>query len=200
MANQQMTPEEQMDKQHQQSMEQRQQQLAAQMARERSQETVRNPNFHSEIGDADVDSDQFDWISDEFGPTFSKAHTHGHFHEDYGLERDILQPNVVERLIAESNPGRSLRENPRLLALAQGIRGSEQYPNPTDDPAFRKPMTAAERRVAREAGKVATVQQSLGADGKGIDSQTTVKTENETITSESEEKRGLRQRIGGVFR
>ena len=106
----------------------------------------------------------------------------------------------MERLIAESNPGRSLRENPRLLALAQGIRGSEQYPNPTDDPAFRTPMTAAERRVAREAGKVATVQQSLGADGKGIDSQTTVKTENETITSESEEKRGLRQRIGGVFR
>ena len=61
-------------------------------------------------------------------------------------------------------------------------------------------MTAAERRAVREGGKVATVQQSLGADGKGIDSQTTVKTENETITSESEQKRGLRQRIGGVFK
>jgi len=200
MSKQDMTRKEQMDRQHEMSMQQNQQQLAAQMARERSQETVRNPNFHSEIGDPDVDSEQYDWVTAEFGPTFSKAQIHGNFHEDFGLERDILNPNLAERIIAESNPGETLRQDHELLALAQGIKGTEQYPNPTDNPAFREPMDASERRIVRESARVATVQQSLGADAKGIDSQTTVKTETETISSESEQSHGLRERLGGVFK
>ena len=200
MANDQMSREEQMNKQREMRIEQSQQQAATQMARERAKETVRNPNFHSEIGDPDVDSDKYDWVSDEFGPTLSKAQIHANFHEDYALERDILQPNLAERIIAESNPGRALREDHQLLALAQGIRGTPEYPDPTDNPDFRAPMTASERRIIREGSRVATVQQGLGAEGKGLDAQTTVKTETETISNESEEATGLRERIGRRFR
>jgi hypothetical protein len=200
MSQQQPDPDAQMRRQRQQRLEQSAQQLASQQASRHAEKTVKNPDFADSIGDADVDTDLYDWIEAEFGPTFSKAHTHGNFHSDFDLERQILQPNLIERMIAERTPSRPLREDHQLLALAQGVDCDEQHPEPTDHPDFREPLTAAKKRVLREAGRVATVQQSLGAGAKGYDGQTKVQTETRTVSNENSESSSLRERVAGVFR
>jgi hypothetical protein len=173
---------------------------AMQTATEHQQETLFNPNFFDELRDSDVDGDLYDWLEAELGPVFSGAHIVGYRDEHYPQQRDLLNRNAAERIIAERSPGRHLRQHPKLNALAQGLAGTSEYPNPTDNPAYRAPLTQAKKRVIRAAMEVATTQQSLATQGYGLDSVTTATAEHRTVNRDSESGRGMVGRATEVFR
>lgn len=172
---------------HEMEIEQTGNRAATQVAAREAKKTLKNPEFLGQIQDPDVDTDLFDWVEDEFGPVFSGAHILGDRGEYFEQQQEMLNRNKVERMVAERNPGRLLRENPRMLALAQGIRGTEQHPDPTKNPAFREPLTTKKQRVIRDAAEIATTRQTLGIEGRGLDAVANATVENRTVTNEDKE-------------
>lgn len=175
-------------------------QAAARVQQDKLQEILQNPEFLDKLGDPDVsNSEVHDWIVDEYGPAFSKAMIRGNMDGDYPRRRELLNPNAVDRAIAERSPGRCLRQHPKLNALAQGITGSKEYPDPTDHPDFRAALTPAKKRVLRDAYEIRTLLQSLSAEGKGTDVVGTATTENRTVGRREDSSKSIRERAAGVF-
>lgn len=174
-------------------------QVAAQMAAE-DKRHLKNPEFLKQLQDPDVDTDLWDWIEDEMGPTLSGAHILGNRSEHYEEQQELLNRNKVERTIAEREPGRLLKENPLLNALAQGIRGTKEWPDPTQNPAYREPLTSRKQRVIRDTGEVMTNRETLSIDARGLDAVATATVENRTVSNEEKQKQGIRGKVGEVFR
>jgi len=193
------TYEEQMNRQEEAQAHQAASSAASRVAASKLEETYKNPDFFSELGDADVDSDLHNWVSDELGPAFSSARISGNMDEDFPRRRDLLNANASERYISERSPGRCLRQNPKLLALSQGLTGTEQYPDPTKHPDFRAPTRPGKNRVIREAHEVKTLQESLSAEGQGVESVTTATSESRVVGKEDEAKSGITGKLSGVF-
>jgi hypothetical protein len=143
-------------------------------------EQYQNAGFLEAIQNADVDSEVWDWLSDELGPVLSGAHILGERPRSYALEADLLEANAAERVIAESTPGRYLREDPELLAIAQDVNG-------VDDPQFRDPVGSQDRRAIRDAYDVAAQRKTMSIDGAGRDTVGTVQTETRTNKNEQQE-------------
>lgn len=160
-------------------------------ASQQAQETLFNPHFFDELRDPDVDSELYDWLEDELGPVLSGAHIVGNRDEHYEHQQQWLNQNRAERQIAERTPGRLLRNNPYLLAVAQDVSSPS-------DPAFREPMTQPKRRVTRDAYDVATTLQSLSVGGYGLDSVTTATAESRVVKNDRE-KSGTASRLKKVF-
>lgn len=182
------------------SMEESQHRAATTMAAEKASRRVENPEFLKQLQEADVDTDVFDWIEDEYGPVFSGAHIIGNRGEHYEDQQDLLNRSKAERMVAESTPGRLLVENPRMHALAMGIRGTREMPDPTDHEKYREPASSVEKRVIRDAMEVATSRETLAIEGRGLDAVATATVENRTVTNEEEKARGLTGKVKGVFR
>lgn len=161
---------------------------------------LKNPEFLKQLQDPDVDTDLFDWVQDEFGPVFSGAHILGNRSEHYEHQQELLNRNKVERMVAERSPGRLLRDNPKMNALAQGIQGTPQYPNPTQNPAYRGPLTSRKERVIRDAGEVMTNRETLSIDARGLDAVATATVENRTVSNEEKKTGGIRGKVSEVFR
>jgi hypothetical protein len=159
-------------------------QEAARVAAAEAKELLKNPEFLSQIQDADIDTDLFDWVEDEFGPVFSGAHILGNREDHFEEQQEMLNRNKSERMIAERSPGRLLREDPHKLALAQGLQGTPTYPDPTQRPEFREPLTSRKRRVIRDAAEVATTRQTLAIAMGAIDAVANATVENRTISNE----------------
>ncbi|MWG35894.1 hypothetical protein [Halomarina oriensis] len=175
-------------------------QAAARVQQDQLQEILQNPEFLDKLGDPNVDeSDVHDWVTDEYGPAFSKALIKGNMDADYPRRQELLNPNAVDRAIAERTPGRCLRQHPKLNALAQGITGTAEYPDPTDNPDYRAPITPAKKRVLRDAYDIRTLLQSLSAEGKGTDVVGTATTENRTVGRREDSSKSYRERVAGVF-
>lgn len=189
-----------LEQQHEMKMERMGAKEAANAAMQKQQKKIENPEFLGQLQDEDVDTDVFNWVADEAGPVFSGAHILGHRSEHYEEQQDLLNRNKGERLVAEQAPGRLLRENPRLMALSMGLRGTEQYPDPTDRPEFREAMTSGERRVMRDAMEVATNRQSLSIGGRGIDAVSNVTVENRSMAREEKSEDSVAGRVKEVFR
>lgn len=184
---------------HELQLEAQGQQAAAQVAAQEARELLKNPEFLSQIQEADVDTDLYDWVRDEYGPVFSGSHILGNREDHYEEQQEMLNRNKAERMLAERTPGRLLRENPRMLALAQGVPGTKKHPDPTDDPAFRAPLSSQKRRVIRDAAEVATTKQTLAIAMGAIDAVANATVENRTISNEEKSE----SRIAGakeVFR
>jgi hypothetical protein len=196
----QQNQQQQMQEQHRMKMEQTGHRAATSMAMEQQQKRLENPEFLSQLQDEDVDTAVFDWVSDEYGPVFSGAHIIGNRSEHYEEQQELLNRNKAERHVAERTPGRLLRENPRLLALAQGLRGTPQCPDPTDRPEFRAAMTSRKKRVARDAAEVATNRQTLSIGGRGLDSVANVTVENRTMDSKEQASDSVASKATEVFR
>jgi hypothetical protein len=143
-------------------------------------EQYQNAGFLQAIQKADVDSPVWDWVEADLGPVFSGAHILGERPRSYALEADLLEANAAERVIAEQNPGRFLKQDPELLAVAQDVHG-------TDDPRFREPVRSQERRVIRDAYDVAAQRKTMSIGGAGRDTVGTVQTETRTNKEESQE-------------
>lgn len=196
-----MTDQQQaLEQQHELKMERTGTQAAASAAVQKQAKKLENPEFLGQLQDEDVDTEVFDWVADEAGPVFSGSHILGHRSEHYEEQQDLLNRNKGERLVAERSPGRLLRENPRMLALAMGLQGTEQYPDPTDRPEFRAAMTSRKKRVARDAMEVATNRQSLSIGGRGIDAVSNVTVENRSMAREEKSEDSVAGRVKEVFR
>jgi hypothetical protein len=189
-----------MDEQHTNRLEEQSAQVATQMAAKQAEHTVQNPRFLQELKDADVDSDVFDWISDELGPLLSGAHILGNRGEHYEEQQELLNKNKVERLIAEGTPGRLLRENPAMAAQAQGVTGWTLAEGPHDHPDYRPPLASQDRRVLRDLAEVLTTRETLAIEGRGLDAVATATVENRTVSNEESEQSGVTSRAKEVFR
>jgi hypothetical protein len=149
-------------------------------------EQYQNPDFLRTIQNPDVDTDVYDWVRDELGPALSGSHILGERPRSYADVADLLEQNAAERVITEGNPGRFLREDPELLAIAQRVNG-------VDDPEFREPVGSRERRVIRGAHDVAAQRKTMSIGGAGRDTVGTVQTEQKT--NRDEETKGTAESI-----
>jgi len=188
------------EQQHRQQLEEQSQRIAASMAAEKQKETVQNPEFLKQLQDPDADTDLWDWVEDEIGPPLSGAHILGNRSDHYEEQQELLNRNLVERLITERTPGRLLREKPHLLALAQGIQGTSEYPEPTEHPEFRAPLTSRKKRVIRQVAEIITQRQTLSIEGEGLTAASTATVENRTVTNEEQDATGATSRLKGVFK
>jgi len=164
------------------------------------QRRIKNPEFLKQLQEPDVDSDLWDWLEDEIGPALSGSHILGVRDESYEEQQHLLNRNKAERWVSERTPGRLLRENPHMLAQAQGVTGWRQSEGPESDPEFREPLTSRKKRVLRAAAEVVTTKETMAIEGRGIDATSTATVENRTVTNEQQEAKGIKDRAAGVFR
>jgi hypothetical protein len=174
-------------------------QTAQRVASSQADEQFKNPDFLRQLGEAGVQSSKIDWLRDEFPALLSASHVKGYRSSEYDEQAWLLDPVVIEEFIAERNPGRAVRQDEHLWALAQGIQGTEKHPDPTDNPDFEEPISSNERRVLRQLAEVASNMKSLSSEGKGFDGVAKVQTETRTIRHEDEEESLVGRVSSGVF-
>lgn len=182
------------------SKEQQEHRAAVQMASEEQQRTVKNPEFLSQLQESDLDTDLFDWVEDEIGILASGSNIKGVRQEGYAEQQDLLMKNAIERVVAEGNPGRLLRENPRMYAQAQGVTGTAQYPDPTDHPEYVEPISSKQRRGLRHAKDAIVNHQSLSIEGRGVDAVANATVERRSVEQNETEASGLTARAKGILR
>lgn len=181
-------------------VEQSMEQLGAEMAAEAQQHTIQNPEFLKQLQEPDADTDLWDWVEAELGPSLSGSHILGQRGDHYEEQQELLNRNLVERLIAERSPGRLLKQNPRLLALAEGVDGWREGEGPASNPAFREALTSRKKRVLRQVHEIITQRQSLSIDGEGLSAVADATVENKSIQNEQESQSGAASKVSGVFR
>lgn len=186
--------------QTEQSKQQQEHQAAVQMAAEQTRRTVKNPEFLSQLQDADLNTDLFDTLSDELGVLASGSNIKGVRDEKFAEQQDLLVKNAIERVIAEGSPGRLLRENPKMNAIAQGVSASRECPDPTDHPDYTEPVSSADRRALRHAKDAIVNHQSLSVGGRGIDAVANATVERRSVDQSETEASGITGRVKGVFR
>jgi hypothetical protein len=180
--------------------EQQEHQAAVQMAAEESRRTVKNPQFLDQLQEADLNTDLFDDIQNQIGILASGSNIKGVRDENYAEQQDLLVKNAIERVIAERTPGRLLRENPRMHAIAQGLTGTKACPDPTDHEDYREPVSSAGRRALRHAKDAIVNHQSLSIEGRGIDAVANATVERRSVDQSETEASGVTGRLKGVLR
>jgi len=136
----------------------------------------KNPEFVDKLQDLGVSSETFAWIEEELGVEFAGAHIFGNRDSGYTESMDLLSRNTSAMAVAESTPGRILRENPAMLAVARGIH---HRIDPHEDPLekLQDPATPKEKRALRGAADLIANHKSKAEDGEGLDAVSTVTTE-----------------------
>jgi hypothetical protein len=157
-----------------------------QVAAESVSEVHRNPEFVDKLQDLGVSSKTFSWIEEELGVELAGGHIFGNRDSGYTESMDLLSRNTSAMAVAESNPGRILRENPLMLAVARGIHHRVE---PDEDPLeeLQDPATPKEKRALREASDLITNHKSKAEDGEGLDAVSTVTTERKQQTDNETE-------------
>lgn len=159
------------------------QQSAIDRAAARQEKKIENSHFLNELRDPDVDSEVFDWISEEQPTWFSGARAVTNRPHNWDQIADLSMQNKRERAMAERSPGRLLRSRPRLLAIAQGVDSPQ-------DPKFREPITSAKARRLYESAEIAADLMTLSRDGAGLDATTTATTETRVKRESEAEETG----------
>jgi len=199
-----MTDQRQRDLQEQQDRQEASQargtatQTDQQVATQAVEERLQNPEFLEKFADADVDTDKHDWIEDEMGAVFSRAHALGYRSESYERQADWLGQNHAERVVTEQHPGSIVRQHPDVLAVMQGRAGKysgdveKRHHLPGDAPT---PLRSDQRRALREAEDVATQRKMLSIKGEGKDALTKATSETKHVRDEREEESKTRSRL-----
>jgi len=184
-------------------------QTALRAAAEHKERTVHNEDFLNELRKADLESDTFDWIEEEYPSWFSGAHAVTNRGDEWDLEADLIMQNKRERAVAESHPGRLLRDRPFLLASMRGDETPQLDAYDRDDvPGERNywadivargdetndPVTSEDMSRIYGAAEVAADLMSLSRNAAGLESVSTVKTE--TNVRRQEEDESTASRIG----
>lgn len=185
--------QEYIDAQQQSASLEQAQATAARASQQQLQEVLQNPEFLQQLEDPDANTDKYDWVEDEVGPDFSGAHIRANEEEHHRHRSRWLNQNRAGRMVAERDPGRLLKENPEMMAVAQGTHRRA-------DKEAHKPFLSDERRIVRAGYRVATAQHSLGVDAAGLESVTTATTEARTVQNKQEEESGIRSKVRGAFR
>lgn len=175
-------------------------QMASEQSRQLAEEVIRNPRFLNEYTDPDADSRLHDWVEDELGPEFSRAHVFGYRKRAYERQVKWLSLNAAERFLAERSPGRTLKKHPDVLRVMQGA-GYNPETGETNRERFRPPIHQDQRRIARGGFEVAANRKSLSIEGKGTDATTTATAEHRTVHNrDEEEKSSARRAASKLFR
>jgi len=185
---------------------------ALRAAADHKERTVHNEDFLNELRKADIDSETFDWIKEEYPTWFSGAHAITNRGEDWDLKADLTMMNKRERAVSEGRPGRLLRDRPFLLASMQGAESPtldayDQPGIPGDRDYWREqvarkettrpPVTSEEMSRIYGAAEVAADLMALSRNGAGLESVSTVKTE--TTTRREEREDSTASRLGRVL-
>jgi hypothetical protein len=188
------------------------QQAALRQAAEQQQRTLKNEHFLNELRRADIDSDVFDWLEDEYPAWFSGAHAVSNRDSEWDLSADLIMQSKRERAYAQNNPGRLLEGRPFLLSTAQGadapgadafmkldfgLSRGEWERRLGGKTTMRDPMTSEERQAMYDSAEVAADLMALSKNGAGLEATTTATTETR-VRRESEEETTAR-RLGSVF-
>jgi hypothetical protein len=182
-------------------------QTALRAAAEHKERTVHNEDFLNELRKADLDSETFDWIEEEYPSWFSGAHAVTNRGDEWDLEADLIMQNKRERAVAESRPGRLLRGRPFLLASMRDDETPQLDAYDRDDvPGERNywadivargdetndPVTSEDMSRIYGAAEVAADLMSLSRNAAGLESVSTVKTETNVRRQEEDESTATR--------
>ena len=203
---------EHMDAQEQTQMRSSAQQMGLHAAAEHKEHTVHNEEFLNELRKADLDSEHFGWLEEEFPDWFSGAHAVTSRPQGWAKSADLLMMNKRERAVTEGRPGRLLRDRPFALACMRGdespqldaylerdIPGGEDYweERVLRMDTTRDPVTSEEMSRIYGAAEVAADLMALSEGGAGLESVSTVKTE--TSVRKQEEGDSAASRVGRVL-
>lgn len=201
-----------LDAQEDQQLRASAQQTALRTAAEQKERTIHNEDFLNELRKAGFDSETIDWLEEEYPDWFASARAVANRGDEWDVEADLKMMNKRQRAVAEGRPGRLLRDRPFLLASMRGdespqldaylqadIPGGVKY---WDDVISEKgisqePVSSQKMRVIYGGAEVAADLMTLGRNGKGIESVSTVKTE--TTTRRQEEEDSAATRLGSVL-
>jgi len=192
---------EQLDAQEAQQMRTGAQQTGLRAALEHTEHTVHNEAFLNELVQADIDSEIWEGIEDIYPTWFSRAHAVTNRSEDWDTQSDLIMMNKRERAVAETRPGRLLRDRPFLHAVMRDktptIEAFEQGGIPGDREDWLEltregdtptgPMTSQQKSRVYGAAEVAADLMALSAGGAGLESVSTVKTETSVRREEEDE-------------
>jgi len=151
---------------------------AQQGASRQLQERLENPEFFAQLRDIDVDTDEFDTISDILGPLQSGAHLIANRSEDYERESKWLDRNRAERIATERDPGRLCKGKTRELATRAHEHDRDVKPEWSSD----------QRRAIRDALEAVTNYKSLGIETAGLSSVTEATAVSRVERNEEETK------------
>jgi len=197
-------PQRQRDLQEQQDRQEASQargtatQTDQQVATQAVEERLQNPEFLEKFTSPDADSQTHDWIEDEMGPVFSRAHALGYRSESYERQADWLGQNHAERVATERKPGNIVKNHPDVLAVMQGRAGkyagdvTDRFNIPGESP---KPLRSDQRRALRDAEDVATQRKMLSIKGEGKDALTKATSETKHVRDEREEESTTTSRL-----
>jgi len=188
----------------------RSQEVGMQAAMRKQEEKIQNPNFLDALRDADIDSELFGWLEDEYPTWFSGAHAVGNRKGNWDQIADLMMKNKRERALAERQPGRLLRSRPFLLATMQdadtplldaymqpGIPGNKQYWRAKiakADVKMREPMTSDQQTAMYGGAEVAADLMTLSRQAAGLEATSTATTETRVHREENE--KGTASRLG----
>ena len=199
--------QEYMDAQEEQQMRSSAQQMGLHAAAEHKERTVHNEEFLNELRKADLDSEHFGWLEENYPDWFSGAHAVTSRPKGWAKSADLLMMNKRERAVAEGRPGRLLRDRPFALACMRGdespqldayleadIPGDEEYwrDRVVRMDTTRDPVTSEEKSRIYGAAEVAADLMALSEGGVGIESVSTVKTETSVRKQEEDESTASR--------
>lgn len=165
-------------------------QNAAAMAQRQMEEVKRNPDFADTVRDPDLPQE----YEQDLGPDVSKAHAVANLASDARERIYWLNKNKRERRIVESSPGHLLKENPKMLAIAQ----EAEQPDGMEH-AASEPMTAGSKRRMRGSYDVSHGMKTLGVEGEGLSALTDVSSEHRAVTNEQSEESGAKSRVRAFF-
>lgn len=201
-----------MDAQEAQQLRASAQQVGLQAAAEQKERTVHNEDFLNELRKTGIDSETFGWLEEEYPTWFADAHAVANRGDDWDLEADLRMFNKRERAVAESRPGRLLRDRPFLLASMRGDESPQPdayaQPGIPGDAAHwhqktitkdttATPMSSEEMSRTYGGAEVAADLWTLARNGLGVESVSTVKTE--TTTHQQNEEEGTASRVGRIL-
>lgn len=163
--------------------------MATDAAHRQVQERLENPEFFQQLRDADVTSDEFDWLEREMGPALSGSHIIGNRSQDYERHVEFGTRAEAERMISEGSPGRLC--DGKRLEIAQGA-----HKRPDKD--VKTEYTVDERRALRGAMQAAGALRSLSIENTGLRSVTEA-TAVSKVEKNEQEAESRRERAAEFF-
>jgi len=195
-----MDPEEQYEYEVDRASEQAATQQALDMAGRRVEQRQENPQFTEQLVDPDVDSQEYDWIENELGPLFSRAHVFANRDESFESEAKWTNRAKADRLVTEGDPGRIAKN------FTVEVGGEVRYPilelwqdvNHRPDKDVTQPYTSDERRALLDSMEASTAHKTLGIDNTGLSSLTEATAVAKRETTE-EESKSTTERTASLF-
>lgn len=177
------------------SAENRSQQIAA----EEVSEIHKNPEFMEKLQELGIQSETFEWVQEELGVEVAGAHVFGNRDKGYAERVDLMSSNTTAKVVAEASPGRILRENPDMLAVARGLH--HRVDGTVDEvlAELQPPANTREKRAMRASDELITNIKAKAEGSEGLDAVSTVQTERKNHSNEESETTAEERTLKGFI-